>query len=91
MHNKLFIKLANKIGPINLGNPSEFSILQLAKLDIQLTSSKSSIIYLPLPQDDPMQSQSNITKAQSTLNWELSKLLKEGLNETIPYFRSVFV
>jgi UDP-glucuronate decarboxylase len=81
----------NEIGPINLGNPSEFSVLQLAKLVIKLTSSKSSIVYLPLPQDDPMQRQPDITRAQSSLNWEPIISLEEGLKETISYFRSVLV
>lgn len=81
----------HEIGPINLGNPFEFSILQLAKLVIQLTNSKSKIVYLPLPQDDPMQRQPYITRAQSSLNWEPIISLEEGLKETISYFRNALV
>jgi len=77
----------DEVGPINLGNPSEFSILQLAKLVIQLTNSKSKIVYLPLPQDDPMQRQPDISKAKSFLNWEPLIPIEDGLKKTIEYVR----
>ncbi|RFB04506.1 UDP-glucuronic acid decarboxylase family protein [Parvularcula marina] len=75
------------IGPINLGNPGEFTIRQLAELVIEMTDSKSGLVEHPLPQDDPMQRRPDITKAQSILNWEPSVPLKQGLERTIAYFR----
>ncbi len=75
------------IGPVNLGNPHEFSILELAKEVIDLTNSKSTISYQPLPQDDPIQRQPDITLAQKELdNWEPKIQLREGLEKTIEYF-----
>lgn len=74
-------------GPINLGNPGEYKIIELAEMVIRLTGSKSKIVYLPLPSDDPMQRQPNITKAKSILGWEPRFPLEEGLNKTIKYFR----
>ncbi|MDQ7787022.1 MAG: SDR family oxidoreductase [Thermodesulfovibrionales bacterium] len=73
-------------GPVNLGNPQEFSILQLAKLVIKLTGSKSKIVYKPLPQDDPRQRKADITLAQSRLNWQATMPLEKGLRKTIQYF-----
>ncbi len=73
-------------GPINLGNPNEFTIKQLAELVIELTESKSTIEQRPLPQDDPRQRQPDITKAKKVLNWEPKTSLKEGLAKTIAYF-----
>jgi len=78
-----------EIGPMNLGNPCEFSILELAELVLQFTNSKSKITYLPLPQDDPMQRQPDISKAKSSLNWEPTITLKEGLKETVAYFKGM--
>ena len=87
------IKLMNTpdeiTGPINLGNPHELSILSLAELIIELTNSKSNIIRLPLPADDPMQRQPDISLAYKTLGWEPSTQLREGLSETISYFRHI--
>ncbi|HOC40146.1 MAG TPA: SDR family oxidoreductase, partial [Bacteroidales bacterium] len=84
------IKLMNTndeiIGPINLGNPSEFKIIELAELIIDLTSSKSQIIHLPLPEDDPIRRQPDITKAKSILEWHPKISLKDGLIKTIEYF-----
>jgi len=77
-----------EIGPINLGNTLEFSISRLAELIIQLTKSKSTIDYLPLPQDDPKQRQPDISKAKSTLNWEPRIPIEDGLIKTIKYYRS---
>ncbi len=73
-------------GPVNIGNPNEFTIMQLAELVIQLTNSKSKIIRMPLPSDDPMQRQPNIDLAKKELGWEPKIQLKEGLIKTIDYF-----
>ncbi|WP_179348068.1 UDP-glucuronic acid decarboxylase family protein [Winogradskyella pacifica] len=74
-------------GPVNIGNPVEFTMLELAQEVIELTNSKSKIIHLPLPQDDPMQRQPNIDLAKKELNgWEPNVHLKEGLGKTIAYF-----
>ncbi len=74
------------VGPINLGNPVEFSMLQLAKIVIDLTGSGSKVIHRPLPQDDPRQRQPNIEKARQLLDWEPSVPLRDGLTKTIEYF-----
>ncbi|MBN1839373.1 MAG: SDR family oxidoreductase [Campylobacterales bacterium] len=76
-------------GPINLGNPCEFTILELAQKVLQYTHSKSELIYKPLPQDDPMQRKPDITKAKRDLDWEPSVGLEEGLKHTIDYFRTL--
>ncbi len=76
-------------GPINLGNPVEFTILQLAELIIELTNSKSKIKMLPLPADNPKQRRPDITKAQAELNWSPETPLREGLIKTIEYFDSL--
>jgi UDP-glucuronate decarboxylase len=73
-------------GPINLGNPGEFTIRQLAELVIELTGAKSEIVYRPLPQDDPQQRQPNIDKARALLAWEPTIQLRDGLARTIDYF-----
>jgi len=73
-------------GPVNIGNPGEFTILQLAELTIELTNSKSEIVRLPLPSDDPKQRRPDITKAKELLNWQPKTPLKEGLSKTIAYF-----
>jgi len=89
------IKLMNTndeiIGPINLGNPSEFKIIELAELIIDLTSSKSQIIHLPLPEDDPIRRQPDITKAKSILEWHPKISLKNGLIKTIEYFERLMI
>lgn len=74
-------------GPVNVGNPNEFTILQLAEMVIRLTDSKSKIIRMPLPSDDPMQRQPDITLAKSKLGWEPKIELEEGLQETIAFFK----
>ena len=74
------------VGPVNLGNPNEFTILELAKKIIKLTNSKSKIIYKPLPEDDPKQRQPNIELAKKELKWEPKIELDEGLKKTIYYF-----
>ncbi|MFP4288050.1 MAG: UDP-glucuronic acid decarboxylase family protein [Bacteroidales bacterium] len=76
------------IGPVNLGNPYEFTILQLAEKVIELTDSKSKIIFEPLPEDDPMQRKPDISKIKSIIEWEPNVQLEEGLLKTIDYFRS---
>ncbi len=72
--------------PINLGNPNEFTILELAKLVINLTQTKSKIIYKPLPEDDPKQRQPDIAKAKNLLKWKPKVELKEGIEKTIHWF-----
>lgn len=74
------------IGPVNVGNPEEFTILDLAKTVIELTESGSSLKFEDLPQDDPMQRQPDISLAKQILNWEPSTPLKSGLSQTIQYF-----
>jgi len=76
-------------GPINLGNPIEFTIRELAEKVIQLTNSKSSIVFRPLPSDDPLQRQPNIDEAKSRLNWEPTVQLEEGLGKAIQYFEGL--
>ncbi|MEI7525359.1 MAG: UDP-glucuronic acid decarboxylase family protein [Mariniphaga sp.] len=76
-------------GPVNIGNPNEFTILQLAELVIKLTNSKSKIVRMPLPSDDPTQRQPNITLAKTELDWEPKIQLNEGLIKTIDYFASI--
>ena len=73
-------------GPVNIGNPGEFTILELAQKVIEMTGSKSKIIYKPLPQDDPMQRQPDITLAKKELGWKPTIKLEEGLKKTIAYF-----
>ncbi len=77
------------IGPVNIGNPNEFTMNELAHLVIELTGTKSKVIYQPLPSDDPMQRQPNIEKAKKLLNWEPQIQLKEGLLKTISYFDTI--
>ena len=74
-------------GPVNLGNPGEFTMLELAKKVIELTGSKSKIVYLPLPQDDPTQRKPMIDLAKKELDWEPTIPLEEGLKKTIEYFK----
>ena len=74
-------------GPVNLGNPGEFTMLQLAEKVIELTGSKSKIVYLPLPQDDPTQRKPVIDLAKKELGWEPTIPLEEGLKKTIEYFK----
>ena len=75
------------VGPINLGNPGEFSVLTLAKLIIKLTDSQSKIVFKLLPKDDPLQRQPDIALAKEQLDWEPTVELQEGLMKTIEYFR----
>ena len=76
-------------GPINMGNPNEFTILELAERVIKLTNSKSKIIFKPLPQDDPMMRQPDISLAKKELDWSPNIELEEGLIKTIEFFKTV--
>jgi len=76
-------------GPVNLGNPEEYSILELAEAIIRLTGSKSRIVFKPLPPDDPRQRCPDITLARKVLNWQPTTPLEEGLKRTIEYFRNL--
>lgn len=78
-----------EIGPMNLGNPNEFTIRELAETILRLTDSKSELVFRPLPQDDPTQRQPDITKARSILHWEPKVNLEDGLIETISYFKKI--
>ena len=73
-------------GPINLGNPGEFTILELAKTVLRLTGSRSKIEYRPLPENDPLQRRPDIARAKALLDWEPAVALEEGLARTIAYF-----
>jgi UDP-glucuronate decarboxylase len=87
-----FIRMMNTepgfTGPVNLGNPGEFTMLELAEKVIELTSSKSRLTFLPLPQDDPRQRQPNIELAKKKLGWEPRVNLEQGLRKTIEFFAS---
>jgi UDP-glucuronate decarboxylase len=76
-------------GPMNLGNPNEFTIRQLAETVIALTGAASELVTKPLPEDDPLQRQPDITLAKSTIDWQPSVQLEEGLRQTIAYFKDV--
>lgn len=78
-----------EIGPINLGNPGEFTIRELAETVLRLTDSKSELVFHPLPQDDPVQRQPDIGKARSILDWTPKVALEDGLKETITYFKKI--
>ena len=85
-----FIRLMNTpseiVGPMNLGNPGEFTIRELAELVIELTGSRSQLNFLPLPADDPKQRQPDIRRAAAQLGWEPKVPLREGLRHTVDYF-----
>ena len=78
-----------EIGPMNLGNPAEFTIRELAELVLRLTESKSELVFRPLPADDPVRRQPDIAKARAALEWEPTVSLHDGLKETIAYFKKV--
>jgi UDP-glucuronate decarboxylase len=86
---RLMESKSDVVGPINLGNPGEFTIRQLAEIVIDLTGSASKIIHRPLPQDDPKQRQPDISKAQELLGWKPVLPLTEGLTKTIAYFEEL--
>ena len=75
-------------GPVNIGNPGEFTMLELAEKVIAMTGSKSKIVFRPLPSDDPKMRKPDIALAKAKLNWEPKVGLDEGLKETIDYFKS---
>ena len=86
--NRLLFSGPDIHGPINIGNPYEFPILRLAELVIELTNSKSKIVFSPLPSDDPKQRKPDISLAREILGWTPSIELREGLEKSIPYFAS---
>ncbi len=77
------------IGPVNIGNPGEFTIKELAEMVLEITGSKSKLIHNPLPQDDPTRRRPDITLAKKHLNWEPKVALREGLTKTIDWFKSI--
>ena len=86
-----FVRMMNQtatVGPINLGNPGEFTMLELAENVLKLTKSKSKIVHKPLPADDPKQRRPDITLAKKYLKWEPKVPLAEGLKQTIAYFKT---
>lgn len=86
---KLMNSSDNFTGPVNIGNPSEFTMIELAQKIIELTNSKSNLVFKPLPLDDPMQRQPVIDLAKKELNWEPHVKLEDGLKKTIEYFIKV--
>jgi UDP-glucuronate decarboxylase len=76
-------------GPINIGNPNEFTIRELAEKVIALTGSRSELVEHPLPTDDPRQRQPDISRARELLGWEPKVMLDEGLDHTVEYFREM--
>jgi UDP-glucuronate decarboxylase len=89
-----FVRLMNTpetiTGPVNIGNPVEFTMIELAQLVIELTGSRSKIVHLPLPADDPRQRRPDIAIARRELSWEPRVQLREGLEKTIVYFKTQF-
>ncbi len=86
-----FVRLMNQnevTGPINIGNPGEFTMLQLAEITLKLVGGKSKIVHRPLPNDDPKQRRPDITQARSVLKWEPTVQLEDGLKRTIAYFKT---
>lgn len=77
------------IGPINLGNPDEFTVLELAELVLEMTGSKSKLVRRPLPQDDPLKRRPDITLARQKLGWQPTVPLREGLKKTIDWFHTI--
>lgn len=84
-----FMTQDTEIGPLNLGNPTEVTVVELAELILRLTCSKSKVVYLPLPQDDPTQRKPDIDKAKLTLGWQPKVELSDGLKETVAYFKRI--
>jgi UDP-glucuronate decarboxylase len=83
-----FVAQTETVGPLNLGNPGEFTMLRLAELTLQLVGGRSKIVHKPLPSDDPKQRRPDIALARSVLKWEPAISLEEGLQRTIGYFKS---
>ena len=84
---RLMAKPEEFTGPVNLGNPKEFTILQLAETVVRMTRSRSKIVFKPLPADDPAQRQPDITLARKALGWEPKVALEDGLRDTVDYFK----
>ncbi len=84
-----FISIDNLFGPLNIGNPGEFTILELAEIVLELTKSKSKLVFKDLPADDPLQRRPDITEAKEKLSWVPKVQLKEGLKKTINYFKNL--
>jgi len=82
------LMLSSENDPVNIGNPTEMTIEQIAKAIIEMTGSKSKIVYKPLPEDDPKVRKPDITRARTLLGWEPKVDLREGLTSTIDYFRT---
>jgi UDP-glucuronate decarboxylase len=82
-----FMKQTETVGPLNLGNPDEFTMLQLAELTVKVVGGKSKIVHKPLPSDDPKQRRPDITLARRTIKWKPVVALEDGLKRTIAYFR----
>jgi UDP-glucuronate decarboxylase len=76
-------------GPVNIGNPGEFTMLELAEKVLRFTGSKSRLVYKPLPQDDPRQRKPDITLARAKLDWSPKVPLDDGLTQTIAYFKKL--
>lgn len=84
------MSLDNEVtGPINLGNPQEFTMKELAEIIVKKVSSKSKIIFMDLPKDDPTKRKPDISKAKEYLKWSPTITLDQGLNKTIEYFKEV--
>jgi UDP-glucuronate decarboxylase len=81
------MELDSFTGPVNLGNPTELTMLELAETIVSLTGSRSPLVFKPLPQDDPTQRQPDISLAKSRLGWQPTVTLEEGLRRTVDYFR----
>jgi dTDP-glucose 4,6-dehydratase len=77
--------------PVNLGNPTEMTILEFAEYARRMTGSRSEIVFQPLPEDDPQQRKPDIGKARSVLGWEPRVSLEEGMRQTVDYFRNLHV
>jgi UDP-glucuronate decarboxylase len=84
---RLMVSPPDVTGPINIGNTREYTILQLAEMIVEITGSRSEIVRLPIPQDDPRQRQPDITKAREVLGWEPTVPAQQGLERTVAYFR----
>ena len=78
------------VGPMNLGNPREFTMLELADLILKMTGSRSSVQFKPLPQDDPKQRRPDISVARKVIGWEPRVQLEQGLEKTIAYFKKEY-
>ncbi|MCS7008895.1 MAG: GDP-mannose 4,6-dehydratase, partial [Chthoniobacterales bacterium] len=83
----LFMEQTETVGPLNLGNPAEFTMLELAELVLRKIGGRSKIIYRPLPPDDPRQRRPDISLAKKVMGWEPKVTLEEGIERTIDYFR----